>query len=208
MSILSDAWRRARGEDDAVARALGAPPPQQGGRRVHWLPWLLCCLLLIVVVGLSVYLWRTHRLTGASVQSASTATLKAPVRPTAAAGQAGTRLTDGAQASPAASTVAHAPVNTSPVSGKAAAPRTASVARATGAAAASGTAPESVRAQLPELTVTVHVWNPQPASRFIVVNGHIYHEGDELPQGLRLVSITQDGEIVNFEGYLITLNGH
>lgn len=207
MSILSDAWRRARGEDDAVTRALGAPPPQPGGRRVHWLPWLLCCLLLIVVVGLSVYLWRTHRLARASVQSGTTAAVKAPVQPSAASGGTGTELPGGSRASHAASTAAHASVNTGPVSVRAA-PEAATVARAVGAATVPETAPESVRAQLPALAVTVHVWNPHPASRFIVVNGQIYHEGDELMQGLRLVSITQDGEIVNFRGYLITLNGH
>ena len=68
--------------------------------------------------------------------------------------------------------------------------------------------PDAVRAQLPALPVTVHVWNPRPAARFIMVNGHVYHEGDALPEGVRLVSITPNGVVVNFKGYLITVNGH
>ena len=207
MSILSDAWRRARGEDDAVTRALGAPPARPGARRVHWLPWLLCCLLLIVVVGLSVYLWRSNWLTRTNARSGTAAVVNAPVQLPASPEQAGKKPASGSQASHGAATPARADVTTSPVSVKAAS-RAASAARVTGGVAVPGTVPESVRAQLPALAVTVHVWNPHPASRFIVVNGHIYHEGDELPQGLRLVSITQDGEIVNFQGYLITLNGH
>ena len=205
MSILSDAWRRARGDEDAVTRALGAPPPQPGARRAHWLPWFITCLLLIVVVGLSVYLWRIHRLTSSAVHPARTAAARAPVQTTVAATQAGIEPSVGLQASHA--TVATPmPMHTSPAS-VSTAPTSTATNRSTGTAA-SGTASEAIRAQLPPLEVTVHVWNPHPASRFIVANGRMYHEGDEISPGLSLVSITQDGEIVKFRGYLITLGTH
>ena len=201
MSILSDAWRRARGEEDAVGRALGAPPPQPGSRRAHWLPWVISCLLLIAVVGLSVYLWRIHLLTASSTQSPRTAAARAPVQATAS----GIKSSDGLHATHAIAathTAMHSIVASTPTE-----PSSTEATRVA-AAAPSGTAPDAVRAQLPPLDVTVHVWNPRPNARFIVANGRMYHEGDELAPGLSLVSITQDGEIVKFQGYLITLGNH
>lgn len=213
MSILSDAWRRARGEDEAVMRALGAPSQGPDSGRIHWLPWLLCGLLLMVVVGLSVYLWRIHGLapSGSPSGGAVTAT---PVQPAASSRQAAeTRSSGGAKVSRRRAAAAiQPPADASRASAaEEAAPTKAKTGKAAGKSAAlavSETVPEAVRAQLPALPVTVHVWNPRPAARFIVVNGQIYHEGDTLPHGMRLVSITADGEIVKFEGYLITLNGH
>lgn len=205
MSILSDAWRRARGEEDAVTRALGAPPPQPGARRAHWLPWFISCLLLIVVVGLSVYLWRIHRLTAPAAQSVRTAAAGAPAQATVAVTQVGIKSSAGLQANHAAAAT-HSPMHTSAASVPTEPASTA--ATLTTHTAAPGTAPEAVRAQMPPLQVTVHVWNPHPASRFIVANGQMYHEGDEISPGLSLVSITQDGEIVKFRGYLITLGNH
>ncbi len=202
MSILSDAWRRARGEEDSVTRALGAPPPQPGARRAHWLPWFISCLLLIVVVGLSVYLWRTHQLASSSMQAARTEAAKAPVKPTVAAVQAGIKSPAGSQASHAV-----AAIHTRMSANAASVPVAPAVTR-TADTAAPGTAPEAVRAQLPSLEVTIHVWNPHPASRFIMASGRIYHEGDQISPGLSLVSITPDGEIVKFRGYLITLGNH
>ncbi len=200
MSILSDAWRRARGEEDAVTRALGAPPATSAVRRGHWLPWLLCGLLLVVVIGLGVYLWRSHRLS------------QIPSQPSpAAAGKPGGAGSGAARVAVKSGVVAPA----SRVAAKTGAPAVRSAPQpvsagpaAGGAATAPASAPEAVRAQLPPLAVTVHVWNPRPAARFVVVDGRIYHEGDELQPGLRLVRITREGEIVEFQGYRITLSGH
>ena len=194
MSILSDAWRRARGEEDAVTRALGAPPAQSPARRGHWLPWLLCCLLLVVVVGMGVYLWRSHWLSRSRPQTVPGAVAAKP----AGAGVARVK-----SKTPAAAAASHV------VAARTPAKAGASAARSTAALASPATsAPDAVRAQLPQLTVTVHVWNPRPAARFVIVNGRIYHEGDELQPGLRLVSITPEGEIIEFRGYRITLDGH
>lgn len=61
MSILFEAWRRARGEDARLAETLGAPPPAIGPRRTARLPWLLAGVLAAVAAGLGVYLWRIER---------------------------------------------------------------------------------------------------------------------------------------------------
>jgi len=64
-----------------------------------------------------------------------------------------------------------------------------------------------VRAALPSFKVTVHVWNPTPSARFVVVNGNIYHEGQTLVPGVRLVKITRGGEVVRFRGRRLELSG-
>lgn len=56
MSILFEAWRRARGEGQEVARALGAPPAVQASAG-RLLPWILCVLLAALAAALGVYLW-------------------------------------------------------------------------------------------------------------------------------------------------------
>jgi len=211
MSILSDAWRRARGEEEAVMRALGAPSRKASGR-THWLPWALCGLLLVVVVGLSVFLWRTHRLALPGKQSSGTVAV-ARVHSSASSGHAAAIGPSGAaKLRRRAAAGPPAPADASVASAKAVSKENSGTAARTIAQAVStrtqDAVPEAVRAQLPALPVTVHVWNPRPAARFIMLHGHIYHEGDALPQGLRLVSITPNGEVVNFEGYLITVNGH
>lgn len=207
MSILFDAWRRARGEDTEVTRALGAPavgPARHGG----FLPWFLCGVLLVIVAGLGAYLWRVHLGQGrpAGVQAALTGGAGVPASsPVPGPGPAQRKrvlaekpLAAGPAAPPAAGSPAPA------ARGK----RASGAVQADGEgtpAAASSTVPDSVRAALPPLTVTVHVWNPDPAARFVMVGGHVYHEGDDLGSGLKLVSITPDGEVVRFRGYLVTI---
>lgn len=213
MSILSDAWRRARGEEDAVSRALGAPPLPDGQRWRRILPWSLCAVLVVLLAGLGVYVWRStvvrqpvltartpkidgNRLPGLAAtavpgfkqlgRAGSQARITQPDNAvTHESGAPGAvRAADGEQAEKKAQPQAAQPVV---------------------AARAAQTVPDAVRAALPPLTVTVHVWNPRPSSRFIIVGGHVYHEGDMLGPQLRLVSITESGQIVDFRGYLITL---
>lgn len=208
MSILSDAWRRARGEEEEVSRALGAPPPGGPGRGGHGLPWVLSAVLLIVVVGLGVYVWRAGASRGMSGAAGAPAV---PAGTVAAAAPASARARTVTRTLPAARTVAaaHAPdtAGQAGAAGKA-------VQQAGGAAPARGPdtaarqgVPDAVRAALPPLPVTVHVWNPAPSARFIIVRGHLYREGEDLGSGVHLVAITESGEVVRFRGYLITLTG-
>lgn len=209
MSILSEAWRRARGDHDAVSRTLGAPPLTAHGRRGHLLPWAVSGFLLVTVVGMGVYLWRSH------VNSRAAA--PAPVVSMRAAPPAAATTSPASRGAPprAAAGVAHNPAPESDgrpaggnesheASGEAGARSRAAVA----AAPATIPMPDSVRAQMPPIDVTVHVWNPQPASRFIMIDGRMYHEGDRLGHGLRLLSITPTGEIVEFRGYRAELGGN
>ncbi|MGH8126900.1 MAG: general secretion pathway protein GspB [Gammaproteobacteria bacterium] len=214
MSILSDAWRRSRGEEDAVSRALGAPPLPGGHSGGRLLPWVLClcAVLVIAVVGLGVYVWRS-----AAVRPAVSAHQTPGVKSRMMPGPSPATALLGATPQPLGEVHRQPakPVGTvkqeSGVSGGGGpadvGQREKTQAPGAVGARATQTVPDAVRAALPPLAVTVHVWNPRPSSRFIIVDGHVYHEGDTLGPQLRLVAITQSGQIVDFRGYLITLTG-
>lgn len=213
MSILSDAWRRSRGEEDAVSRALGAPPLPRGSRRGRILPWAVCAVLIIVVVGLGVYVWRseTVRHPASAVQPQSVQNEAMPNPPTTVIGGAKRSVMN----EPHKQMIAKAVKTMTREPGVTGGVQTDDTRRSESqrshrqavSARATQTVPDAVRAALPPLTVTVHVWNPRPSARFIIVDGHVYHEGDALGPRLRLVAITESGQIVNFRGYLITLTG-
>lgn len=211
MSILFEAWRRARGADARLSETLGAPPlPTR--RRSAVLPWLLCFLFAAIAAGFGVYLWRRPERapTGAGPVPAAAAAAPAVRRavlvprpqPSQQQRVAARGRTDAAPVQPATAptlVAAHAPK-----------PRPAASAPAGAAVAAtpppvSAAVPDAVRAALPPIEVTVHVWNPNPASRFIVIDGNILHAGDEIAPGVRLLAITRDGETVSFRGYRIEL---
>ena len=47
--------------------------------------------------------------------------------------------------------------------------------------------------QLPELRLDLHVYDPDPAKRFVFLNMRKLREGESLPDGVRVDSITPDG---------------
>ncbi len=63
--------------------------------------------------------------------------------------------------------------------------------------------PEGYRDAFPPLTIDVHVYDDDPEHRFIIVGGNAYHEGNSLPQGPRIVSITSDGVVFEWQGQKI-----
>lgn len=58
--------------------------------------------------------------------------------------------------------------------------------------------PAAYRAEFPALSVDVHVYNADPARRFLLVNGKRYGEGTVLAEGPRIVEIVSDGMIVEW----------
>ena len=60
--------------------------------------------------------------------------------------------------------------------------------------------PPAYRTDFPALTVEVHVWDSDPARRFVLINGKRYTEGATLAQGPRLAEIAQDGLVLEFRG--------
>lgn len=65
--------------------------------------------------------------------------------------------------------------------------------------------PVSFRAELPKLTVDVHVYDANPLKRFAIVNGKKYREGDTLVEGPRVAAITADGVVIEHKGSQVLL---
>ena len=65
--------------------------------------------------------------------------------------------------------------------------------------------PANIRARLPALTLSVHIYSATPASRMANINGQMLREGQQLG-ALQLRSITPRGVILSFEGQEFHLN--
>lgn len=65
--------------------------------------------------------------------------------------------------------------------------------------------PADVRASLPEIKMTVHSYNDQAQSRFVVINNAIFREGQSISGDLKVVQITQKGVILNHQGHRFLL---
>ena len=53
---------------------------------------------------------------------------------------------------------------------------------------------------LPALRVDLHVYAANPQERFVLINMHRLHEGDTLPEGVHIESITPEGVVVSYQG--------
>jgi general secretion pathway protein B len=54
--------------------------------------------------------------------------------------------------------------------------------------------------QIPPLRLDLHVYAPDPRRRFVLVNMKKLTEGESLPEGVKLESITTDGAILSYRG--------
>jgi general secretion pathway protein B len=53
---------------------------------------------------------------------------------------------------------------------------------------------------LPAVRIDLHVYAAAPQERFVLINMHRLHEGESLPEGVRVESITPEGAIVSYRG--------
>lgn len=58
----------------------------------------------------------------------------------------------------------------------------------------------SLRADLPPLRVSMHVFDADPQRRFVLVDGRRLSEGDVLGEGLLLIEIRREGSLLEFRG--------
>ena len=58
--------------------------------------------------------------------------------------------------------------------------------------------PPDLRAALPPLRLSMHVFNDDPAQRFVLIDGRRYGEGAALAEGLVLEAIRRDGVVLLF----------
>jgi hypothetical protein len=59
---------------------------------------------------------------------------------------------------------------------------------------------------IPQLRLDLHVFAAKPQERFVMINMHKLHEGDLMPEGVRVESITQDGAILSKDGVKFLLS--
>jgi general secretion pathway protein B len=55
-------------------------------------------------------------------------------------------------------------------------------------------------AHIPELRLDLHVFAAKPQERFVMINMHKLHEGDSLPEGVHVESITPEGAVLSKDG--------
>ena len=61
--------------------------------------------------------------------------------------------------------------------------------------------PEEVRRELPSLQVAGSVYSPDPASRMLILNGQLFHEQDDLGNGVKVEQIKARSAVLSFRGY-------
>ena len=61
-------------------------------------------------------------------------------------------------------------------------------------------------ARLPDLRLDLHVFAARAENRFVMINMHRLREGDSLPEGVQVESITPDGAVLSYKGtrFLLT----
>ncbi|MCX7556139.1 general secretion pathway protein GspB [Xanthomonadaceae bacterium JHOS43] len=62
------------------------------------------------------------------------------------------------------------------------------------------TLPAAQREGLPPLRLTMHVFDPDPAARFVLIDGKRYRQGDSLAEGLVIDAIRPDGVAIARDG--------
>jgi general secretion pathway protein B len=65
--------------------------------------------------------------------------------------------------------------------------------------------PAAYREQFPVRTLGVHVYDPDPAKRWIMVDGQRYREGGTLASGPQIVEIVEGGVIFDYQGARVLL---
>jgi general secretion pathway protein B len=53
---------------------------------------------------------------------------------------------------------------------------------------------------LPDLRLSLHVYDADPSQRYMLLNGMRLREGDVMPDGLRVERITEDGAVMGWRG--------
>jgi general secretion pathway protein B len=68
------------------------------------------------------------------------------------------------------------------------------------------TLPAQATAGLPALNLDLHIYADDPAQRAAFINGRRYREGDTLPEGVEVRSITPEGAVLQYRGQRFLLS--
>jgi general secretion pathway protein B len=61
--------------------------------------------------------------------------------------------------------------------------------------------PREVRERLPALSMTVHIYDSDPAKRFVLINARKYREGEQTRQDVLVEEILPDGVVLSYDGH-------
>ena len=210
MSLILEALRKSEAErrrDTTPGIDLELPPPVPAARHsaLRW-PWpVLAGTLVLALLGLWAGLHRTTPV------EAATGTMTTPVTPTA-----GPTVVDMPRVVPrtapptptATATANPAPVATAPIAFRDASPPPAApptplpappvMPRAT-AAPAADEVPDIAATALPPVKLSMHMWDADPARRFVILDGQRLAEGDR-SGGLTVVAIDRRGVVIERDG--------
>ncbi len=67
--------------------------------------------------------------------------------------------------------------------------------------------PLSVRQELPEISISAHIYSNRPSSRIVNINGHILREGSKINPDILVDEITETGVILKYSGYRFRMRG-
>lgn len=59
--------------------------------------------------------------------------------------------------------------------------------------------PSMLQQAIPQMQFSGHVYSNSPQQRSVIINGHFMSEGDELMPGMRLIQITEDSVIFDYQ---------
>jgi general secretion pathway protein B len=62
--------------------------------------------------------------------------------------------------------------------------------------------------RIPDLRMDLHVYDANPAKRFVFINMRKLREGESLPEGVRVEEITQTGARLSYQGSQFALGGN
>ena len=66
--------------------------------------------------------------------------------------------------------------------------------------------PDDVRREIPQLTIGGAMYSETPASRMLIINSQVFHEGDKPYQGLALEEIRLKSAVFSYRGYRYLVN--
>lgn len=226
MSYILDALRRADSERERggvpslhakpIPDALAEDDEDDAPRRSQPLLWAVIVLLVLL---LAVLAWQLMRGRGTEPMPASAPPVLAVTPPAAAPVPPPVAALPAPPPSPAPAPIAVNPPAASPsparpaqrqpqrvVTKKALAPASSPTAEPEAPVMAFDQLPDNIRRELPQLVIGGAMYSKTPASRMLILNGQVFHEGDKVAGELVLEQIRLKSAVLAYKGYRYGIN--
>jgi general secretion pathway protein B len=217
MSLILEALRkseaeRRRGEMPGLRAELPPPVSTQRAPLRRALPWIAVAAMACIALAFAFHPWSRETASTTPVPVASNSDagpirMQPKPRPAIAPRVETPRIAEREppkpQPTPKAATPAPAPVAEpapEPVRG----PEPIQPASTDAKETAVNALPADLRKALPPLQLSMHMWNPDPAKRFVILDGERHVEGDSVGP-MRIRRIDADGVLFDWQGRSIRL---